>query len=1192
MLDACIHILAHPKLSQCSKEANVYLPARLERFIIYRHHHGIDNWFTHVKLRKWEPEQLYYDIDVADRTGRLICSFRNLLVRKHSFNTPQDNLVVAYDYVFAPCPISKPISLETSDLARTHGLHQKPQHWITYEAGTEMDLQAHFSSLDTASFQDVYVVAQTGRAGHLALGLCASLRAEFIRWRIRLILLEPSLVLSDLKSWIPGVLDQDHPDEDIVWIGDDMVISTPRLVRLAPLGQEPLQKTIQTFRSDCISETDHLLVKAIDVYMYKRIFAFVGTISRSQDSEYPVGSLVAGITHHQVSRLLVVPRGTLVIYPRIALQSAIYILALVMASFTAGTSRLLFPDRIHPPHRLAIHLYDKALADLVERTCLAIPSFPKPVTPAELDSTESMRINTILTERNSSLLGRSLQSLTREGKILRVDDLLYDMLDDDPWILHLTLERGIALANTFMPYDLHNPEQDTNAGAREEIRSRIKSDHRLFVSTMSYLVLGGIGGIGIDLAVWMYQHGARCIYLTSRRGLQTLEATAHEITMLKIKYLENLADLDIHFEACDATDLEQTRRLLKTVRAPLGGCFLLTMQLRDALFVNQTSDSFKTVLDSKIKPIEVLKEAVDIRALDFVLAFSSVAGLFGNPGQTNYAAACTALNGILAPFANAASIIVPAIMDSGYLLQSHDVDKHAISGWGMTSEDLFTHVANAVNRLRSSTYLMQYIPDLHWHTIASQVKLPQSCRYLVNLTSQEKASQGSALNDNAGNPFEVILDLLELSREEFDPDQPLTVYGLDSISATRISRALRPFGIVTPMSLLSNDTWNQIQQRFKRPLSSSNKPHNVDLQRSVLDIILGILNVSEEELSPVAPLSSYGLDSRCATQLSSALRPYIQVSQMQLLSETTWESIRARLEAENDMDSAAFHNESSQVLLPLSNGVGTPVLFLHDLSGSISAILPLRNNIPSPLWAIQITPTINFDSLENLISEYHRLIKTRIPHGPYHIATFSASSILGVALAKRMEMDGDVVVELSFVDHFPAFWLCRPAAGFSFPDSSEDFEIIAKEAARRSILNVIDLLRWDENPSRARYADELDTFQRGESPSQTVKFSMETIGKLVRLNLQFLLENARGDRSKMDETFLTWLTELKAPMSVFIASRGIVQCVPEWARDEWRDLGANNCLKPVRVHYLDAGHFEIMELPELGRLLFKERQPL
>lgn len=64
---------------------------------------------------------------------------------------------------------------------------------------------------------------------------------------------------------------------------------------------------------------------------------------------------------------------------------------------------------------------------------------------------------------------------------------------------------------------------------------------------------------------------------------------------------------------------------------------ILTAVLADRTFPMQTHETFEAPFTAKTSVLESLENAIDIGALEFLLAFSSVAGLLGNAGQTNYA---------------------------------------------------------------------------------------------------------------------------------------------------------------------------------------------------------------------------------------------------------------------------------------------------------------------------------------------------------------------------------------------------------------------------------------------------------------------------------------------------------------------------------------------------------------------------
>ncbi len=51
---------------------------------------------------------------------------------------------------------------------------------------------------------------------------------------------------------------------------------------------------------------------------------------------------------------------------------------------------------------------------------------------------------------------------------------------------------------------------------------------------------------------------------------------------------------------------------------------------------------------------------------------------------------------------------------------------------------------------------------------------------------------------------------------------------------------------------------------------------------------------------------------------------------------------------------------------------------------------------------------------------YFHKIKVEQPHGPYRLASYSATSILLIVLVKLFEDNGDTVLQAVMLDHFPA----------------------------------------------------------------------------------------------------------------------------------------------------------------------------
>lgn len=119
--------------------------------------------------------------------------------------------------------------------------------------------------------------------------------------------------------------------------------------------------------------------------------------------------------------------------------------------------------------------------------------------------------------------------------------------------------------------------------------------------------------------------------------------------------------------------------------------------------------------------------------------------------------------------------------------------------------------------LASGQHCPSYILDLGWNKWERVFGLPSSCRHLVTRNQVvESSAQASPGSQACGldQVLDMILNLLDVAKEDFSPIVPFTSFGLDSLGATRISAALRPYTIVSQMQLLGGISWQQIEGRI------------------------------------------------------------------------------------------------------------------------------------------------------------------------------------------------------------------------------------------------------------------------------------------------------------------------------------------------------------------------------------------
>ena len=150
----------------------------------------------------------------------------------------------------------------------------------------------------------------------------------------------------------------------------------------------------------------------------------------------------------------------------------------------------------------------------------------------------------------------------------------------------------------------------------------------------TYLVTGGLGGIGIAVANWLADHDAGAIVLNGRRDPDPEAVEAIEALRAR--------GVRVGVELADVTDPAAIDAMLARIDEdlpPLGGVIHSVGVLSDAALGNQTWESFETVLWPKIVGAWHLHRATMDRDLHMFVLFSSRVGVMGNPGQANHAAA-------------------------------------------------------------------------------------------------------------------------------------------------------------------------------------------------------------------------------------------------------------------------------------------------------------------------------------------------------------------------------------------------------------------------------------------------------------------------------------------------------------------------------------------------------------------------
>ncbi|MCJ1250982.1 hypothetical protein MMC30_008212 [Trapelia coarctata] len=188
----------------------------------------------------------------------------------------------------------------------------------------------------------------------------------------------------------------------------------------------------------------------------------------------------------------------------------------------------------------------------------------------------------------------------------------------------------------------------------------------------TYVIAGGLGGLGRSTVRWMIGRDARNFILLSRSGPRTEIAHA---------FLKEVRSDHVRVEApaCDITDTEVIQRVLGGLALdmlPIKGCIQASMVAKDKLFTNMEFDDWQSAVTCKTVGSWSLHTTLP-RGMDFFILHSSASGLAGLRGQANYAAGNTYEDALaryhIAHGEKVVSLDLGAMTDDGILAENPEL---------------------------------------------------------------------------------------------------------------------------------------------------------------------------------------------------------------------------------------------------------------------------------------------------------------------------------------------------------------------------------------------------------------------------------------------------------------------------------------------------------------------------------------
>ena len=304
---------------------------------------------------------------------------------------------------------------------------------------------------------------------------------------------------------------------------------------------------------------------------------------------------------------------------------------------------------------------------------------------------------------------------------------------------------------------------------------------RVFRGDGSYIVTGGLGGLGLFLAARMSAAGCGRIVLNSRSA-PTPEALV-EIERMRA------AGTEVEVVSGDISRPETVDRLVAEATVsglPVRGVLHAAAVVEDAILANITDELVERDWAPKVYGAWHLHRATTTQPLDWFCSFSSAAALLGSPGQGAYAAANSWLDAFT-HWRRAQGLPATAIAWAAWDQIGAGRHLAACGDTTMISPEEGAHAFEAV--LRHNRAHTGYAPVI-------------GTPWLTDLAARSPFAEAFAsAADRPTDTSSFRAELHTLSREEWptrvrrlvaeqlglilrrsiDPDRPISEYGLDSL---------------------------------------------------------------------------------------------------------------------------------------------------------------------------------------------------------------------------------------------------------------------------------------------------------------------------------------------------------------------------------------------------------------------------
>lgn len=377
----------------------------------------------------------------------------------------------------------------------------------------------------------------------------------------------------------------------------------------------------------------------------------------------------------------------------------------------------------------------------------------------------------------------------------------------------------------------------------------------------AYLITGGLGDLGLLVARWMAERGARRLILTGRTRLSTRASWADAAPGSRlarqataIRELESLG-ATVELAALDVADEFEMKSFLAAYRREgrpaIRGVVHAAGVLNDRTLVELRQEELHEVLRPKVQGAWLLHRLLG-DDLDFCVLFSSAASVFGSPGQGNYAAGNAFLDALAA---HRRALGLPATSinwgpwsEVGMAARDEKTDRLALLGVQAIAP---RQGLDVLERLWGQSSPQTVVVPLDWRRYTRRFQAGTEPVLTCDLVGQERAKAESSMAAEkavltreallAASPEERPRLLESFLRDQaarvlgfapsrLDVRQSLNNQGLDSLMAVELrNRMEAALGLNVPVVMfLQGPSVQQLAGRLAGELTADHSP-DIDL---------------------------------------------------------------------------------------------------------------------------------------------------------------------------------------------------------------------------------------------------------------------------------------------------------------------------------------------------------------------------